>query len=85
MGFDIKKDRVEMMKNKIDHSRELPSKSFDGCDIKFTANVEDLREANFYIVTVPTPIDEHNLLELIPVLKASETVGKVLKEGDYVV
>ncbi len=85
IGFDIKEDRVEMMKNKIDPSRELPSEAFDGCDIKFTANVEDLREANFYIVAVPTPIDDHNLPDMGPVLAASRTVGRVMKEGDYVV
>ncbi len=85
IGFDIKEDRVEMMNNKIDPSRELASELFDGCDIRFTANIEDLREADFYIIAVPTPIDDHNLPDLTPVLKASETVGKVLKEGDYVV
>jgi UDP-N-acetyl-D-galactosamine dehydrogenase len=85
IGFDIKADRVEMMKNNIDPSRELPSEAFEGCDIKFTANIEDLREANFYIVAVPTPIDDHNQPDLLPVLKASETVGKVMKQGDYVV
>ena len=85
IGFDIKEDRVEMMNNNIDPSRELPKEAFDGCDIKFTANIEDLREARFYIIAVPTPIDDHNLPDLTPVLKASETVGKVLKEGDYVV
>lgn len=85
IGFDIKQDRVDMMKNKIDPSRELDSEAFDNCDIKFTASIEDLKEASFYIVAVPTPIDEHNLPDLLPVLKASETVGKVLKEGDYVV
>lgn len=85
IGFDIKADRVEMMKNNVDPSRELPSEAFEGCDIKFTADIEDLRDANFYIVAVPTPIDDHNLPDLVPVLKASETVGKVMKEGDYVV
>ncbi|MCB2195259.1 MAG: nucleotide sugar dehydrogenase [Bacteroidetes bacterium] len=85
IGFDIKADRVEMMKNNIDPSRELPSEAFEGCDINFTADIEDLREANFYIVAVPTPIDDHNQPDLVPVLKASETVGKVMKEGDYVV
>lgn len=85
IGFDIKPERVEMMKNKIDPSRELPSEAFDNCDIKFTANIEDLREANFYIIAVPTPIDDHNLPDLKPVISASVTVGKVLKPGDYVV
>jgi len=85
IGFDIKPDRVEMMKNRIDPSRELEPEEFDGCDIEFTADIEDLKKANFYIVAVPTPIDQHNMPDLTPVLKASETVGKVLKEGDYVV
>ena len=85
IGFDIKPERVEMMKNKMDPSRELPSEAFNNCDIKFTANIEDLKEANFYIIAVPTPIDEHNLPDLRPVISASETVGKVLKPGDYVI
>jgi len=85
IGFDIKEDRVDLMKKNIDPSRELDSEAFDNCDIKFTANIEDLRQANFYIIAVPTPIDDHNLPDLTPVIKASETVGKVLKEGDYVV
>ncbi|MDA3952897.1 MAG: nucleotide sugar dehydrogenase, partial [Bacteroidales bacterium] len=85
IGFDIKEVRVEMMRNKIDPSRELSSEDFEGCDIKFTSNIEVLREASFYIIAVPTPIDDHNLPDLLPVLKASETVGKVLKKGDYVV
>lgn len=85
IGFDIRQDRVDLMKNKIDPSRELSSDAFENCDIKFTASLDDLREASFYIIAVPTPIDEHNLPDLLPVLRASETVGKVLKEGDYVV
>jgi UDP-N-acetyl-D-glucosamine/UDP-N-acetyl-D-galactosamine dehydrogenase len=85
IGFDIKEDRVGMMKNKIDPSEELPSSAFDGCDIKFTANPEDLKEAAFHIIAVPTPIDDHNLPDLRPLLGATRTIGKVLKKGDYVV
>jgi len=85
VGFDIKEDRVEMMKNKIDPSEELTSDAFDGCDIQFTANIEDLRSATFHIVAVPTPIDRYNLPDLKPLLAATRTVGKVLKKGDYVV
>ena len=85
IGFDIKPDRIEMMKNRVDPSNELSSEAFDDCDIKFTASVEDIREASFYIVAVPTPIDEHKNPDLIPLLSATETVGKVLSEGDYVV
>ncbi len=85
IGFDIKPDRVELMKKGIDPSRELESEAFIGCDIFYTSEVEDLKDAKFYIVAVPTPIDEHNLPDLKPVLAATETVGKVLKKGDYVV
>lgn len=85
VGFDIKPDRVEMMKNKIDPSEELPSSAFEGCDIQFTANVEDLKAATFHIVAVPTPIDSHNLPDLTPLIGACKSVGKVLKKGDYVV
>ena len=85
IGFDIKADRVEMMKNKVDPSKELSSKDFENCDIHFTSSLDDLREASFYVVAVPTPIDEHKNPDLRPVLSATTTVAKVLSEGDYVV
>lgn len=85
IGFDINDARLEMMRNKIDPSEELPSSAFDGCDIEFTSSIDVLRTANFFIVAVPTPIDEHNLPDLVPVLSASKSVGKALKKGDYVV
>ena len=85
IGFDINADRVEMMKNGIDPSNELSKDEFDGADIVFTNSLDELRKAKFFIVAVPTPVDEHNIPDLIPVLKASETIGKVIKKGDYVV
>ena len=85
IGFDINAERVKMMQNKIDPSQELESKDFDGTDIEFTDDLEKLKEANFYIVAVPTPVDKHNVPDLTPVLGASRTIGKVLKQGDYVV
>jgi UDP-N-acetyl-D-galactosamine dehydrogenase len=85
VGFDIKPERVEMMKKGIDPSRELEPEAFKGCDIEFTSNIDDLRKAKFYVVAVPTPIDEHNLPDLKPLLAATRTVGQVLKKGDYVV
>ena len=85
VGFDINQQRVDMMKNKIDPSNELESKDFDGCDILFTNNLEDLRDVQFFIIAVPTPIDDANLPDLKPLLGASKTVGTVLKAGDYVV
>lgn len=85
VGFDIKPERVEMMKNNIDPSKELEAVAFEGTDIFFTANPEDLTQADFHIVAVPTPIDAHNQPDLTPLLKACVTVGKVIKKGDYIV
>jgi UDP-N-acetyl-D-galactosamine dehydrogenase len=85
IGFDINAKRVEMMRNKIDPSNELESEAFEGCSIEFTDSLEKLKEATFYVVAVPTPVDEHNVPDLTPVLRASETIGKVIKKGDYVV
>ncbi len=85
IGFDINAQRVEMMRNGIDPSKELEKEDFEGCDIEFTADIEDLKDANFYIVAVPTPIDSSNKPDLRPILGASTTVGKVLKKGDFVV
>lgn len=85
IGFDINEKRVEMMKNKIDPSNELEASDFEGCSIEFTANIEDLKAATFFIVAVPTPIDPSRLPDLTPLLSASKTVGLALKKGDYVV
>lgn len=85
IGFDINAKRVEMMRNNIDPSQELESSAFEGCDIEFTNDLDVLRQANFFIVAVPTPVDEHNVPDLVPVQRASETIGKVIKKGDYVV
>ena len=85
IGFDINPDRIKLMQNAIDPSNELESSAFADSDIEFTNSLDKLREANFFIVAVPTPVDEYNVPNLIPVIKASETIGKVLKKGDYVV
>jgi len=85
IGFDISEPRINLMKKGIDPSNELESDEFEGADIEFTANTEELKKAKFYIVAVPTPIDHHNLPDLKPLLSASKTVGKVIKKGDYVV
>jgi UDP-N-acetyl-D-glucosamine/UDP-N-acetyl-D-galactosamine dehydrogenase len=85
IGFDISSKRIELMKQGIDPSSELEKEVFEGCDISFTDSLDVLREAKFFIVAVPTPVDEHNVPDLKPVKKASETVGKVIKKGDYVV
>lgn len=85
IGFDISAKRIDMMKNGIDPSNELEKEAFENCDITFTDSLDVLREAKFFIVAVPTPVDDHNVPDLTPVQRASETVGKVVKKGDYVV
>lgn len=85
IGFDISQPRVELMKKGIDPSKELPKEAFEGADIEFTADPEDLRRAHFFVVAVPTPVDAARVPNLKPVLSATEFVGKALKRGDYVV
>jgi UDP-N-acetyl-D-galactosamine dehydrogenase len=85
VGFDIKPDRIELMRKGIDPSNELSPDAFRGADIVFTSSLEDLKSAAFHIIAVPTPITNTKLPDLTPILTASETVGKILKKGDYVV
>ena len=85
VGFDINQKRVDLMKNKIDPSNELDASYFENRDILFSADTNDLKDVNFFIVAVPTPIDSSNLPDLKPLLLATKTVAQVLKKGDYVV
>jgi len=85
IGFDINAKRIEMMRNNQDPSKEVDEKEFKGRDIVFTNDLEILKQAKFYIVAVPTPVDKYNVPDLKPLIGASKTVGKVLKKGDYVV
>ena len=85
IGFDINSSRIELMKKDIDPSGELDKTDFENSEIVFTDNLIILKEASFYIVTVPTPIDTFNHPDLAPLLSATKTIAKVLKKGDYVV
>jgi UDP-N-acetyl-D-glucosamine/UDP-N-acetyl-D-galactosamine dehydrogenase len=85
IGFDINRKRIEMMQRSEDPSKEVDADMFAGRDIIFTDDINVLKDASFFIVTVPTPVDDHKVPDLTPLQKASETVGKVLKKGDYVV
>ena len=85
IGFDINEERLAKMREKIDPCNELEPKAFENSDIYFTSSVDELREASFFIVAVPTPIDKFNQPDLKPLLAASRTVGMALKRGDYVV
>ena len=85
IGFDISAQRVALMQQGIDPSSELSKSDFQGCDILFTDKQEDLNTAHFFVVAVPTDIDEHKVPNLTPLKKASASVGKALKKGDYIV
>lgn len=85
IGFDINRQRIGMMRNSIDPSKEVAAEEFKDRDIIFTDDLAVLKEACFFIVAVPTPVDKYNVPDLKPLLGASDTVGKVLKQGDYVV
>lgn len=85
VAYDISESRIKLMQQHIDPSEELSSESFEGSDVTFTVDPEDLKKAHFFIITVPTPVDDHRIPNLKPVLSASHEVGKALKKGDYVV
>jgi len=85
IGFDINQKRIDLMRNNIDPSKEVDAEEFKNRDILFTNDIEVLREARFFIIAVPTPVDKFNVPDLKPVLGASSTIGKVVKKGDYIV
>lgn len=86
IGFDINDRRVSELKEGSDHTQECSKEELLSTDqLSFTSNVENISQCNIYIVTVPTPIDEHKQPDLYPLIKASETIGKVLKTGDIVI
>ncbi|MEP6965140.1 MAG: Vi polysaccharide biosynthesis UDP-N-acetylglucosamine C-6 dehydrogenase TviB, partial [Polaromonas sp.] len=86
VGFDINAKRIAELQAGHDHTLETePEELRAASQLRFTTHLEDLRECNCFIVTVPTPIDEHKRPDLTPLIKASETVGKVLKRGDIVI
>ncbi|MAD74892.1 MAG: Vi polysaccharide biosynthesis UDP-N-acetylglucosamine C-6 dehydrogenase TviB [Rheinheimera sp.] len=86
LGFDINQSRVAELKNGQDHTLEVSAEELsEAKDLTYSCNIEDLTTANVFIVTVPTPIDEHRQPDLTPLIKASETLGKVIKAGDVVI
>ncbi|MGY8817491.1 MAG: Vi polysaccharide biosynthesis UDP-N-acetylglucosamine C-6 dehydrogenase TviB, partial [Pseudomonadales bacterium] len=86
IGFDINISRIEELKKGIDKTLEVTDKEIKQAGyVTYTANHDNLKNANCYIVTVPTPINKDKRPNLMPLLKASETIGKVLKKGDIVI
>tara|TARA_R100000935_G_scaffold49398_2_gene74687 strand:- start:13515 stop:14789 length:1275 start_codon:yes stop_codon:yes gene_type:complete len=86
IGFDINEGRIKALRNGRDSTLEVSTEELAGASkLVFTTSVSDLAEAAIYIVTVPTPIDDHKRPDLTPLIKASETLGRVLKRGDIVI
>lgn len=86
VGFDINEDRISELKKGFDRTREVDESELKGATgLVFTTKLDDLRNSNFYIVTVPTPVDEFKTPDLRPLQSASKTVAKVLKKGDIVI
>lgn len=85
-GFDIHQKRIDELKAGQDHTLEvLPEELTQATQLTYTAQLEDLKDCNFFIVTVPTPIDDFKQPDLTPLIKASTSIGQVLKKGDIVV
>ncbi|MDA9065606.1 Vi polysaccharide biosynthesis UDP-N-acetylglucosamine C-6 dehydrogenase TviB, partial [Candidatus Pelagibacter sp.] len=86
IGFDINKDRIDLLRNNTDPTLEITKKEFaEAIYLNFTIKVEDLKECNIFIVTVPTPIDKHKRPDLTSLENSSGTIGSVLKKGDIVI
>ncbi|MDN8376505.1 Vi polysaccharide biosynthesis UDP-N-acetylglucosamine C-6 dehydrogenase TviB [Acinetobacter baumannii] len=86
IGFDINENRILELKNGYDHTLEVSSDELKHVQqLAYTANIQDLQNSNFFIVTVPTPIDDFKQPDLTPLIKASQSIAKVLKKGDIVV
>ncbi|TNE74844.1 MAG: Vi polysaccharide biosynthesis UDP-N-acetylglucosamine C-6 dehydrogenase TviB [Gammaproteobacteria bacterium] len=86
VGFDINSKRIAELKDGLDFTREVsPEELAAASRLSFTDSLEEIRDCHVFIVTVPTPIDEFKTPDLTPLVKASETVGKVLKQGDIVI
>ena len=86
LGFDINEARINELKSGQDHTLEVsPEELAQAKYLQFSASLDELVASNFYIVTVPTPIDEYNQPDLTPLIKASTSIGKVLKKDDIVV
>lgn len=86
VGFDINKERIEELKKGVDRTKEVEETDLKASKkLSYSSNLEDLKSVNYFIVTVPTPVDEYKKPDLTPLISASKTVGSVLKKGDIVI
>lgn len=85
IGFDISDEKIQLLKQSTDPSKEVPPTEFENSDITFTSCQDDLKNASFFIVAVPSPVDQHKVPDLSFLRLAATTVGQTIKKGDYVV
>lgn len=86
LGFDINPHRIAELNNGVDRTLEVEPEELKSASLlRYSSDVSEIAQANVYIVTVPTPIDEYKRPDLSPLIRASETIGKVLKRGDIVI
>ncbi|MFV1871977.1 MAG: Vi polysaccharide biosynthesis UDP-N-acetylglucosamine C-6 dehydrogenase TviB [Oleiphilus sp.] len=86
IGFDIKQERINELKSGVDSTLECSSEELaESTHLTFSCELSEIEQANVYIVTVPTPIDKYKTPDLTPLIKASEMLGKIVKQGDYVI
>ena len=86
IGFDINEARIGELKDGFDRTLEVDKQGLAAASqLSFSSNIQDLSDANYFIITVPTPVDQYKKPDLMPLIKASETVGKSLKKGDVVI
>ena len=86
IGFDINTKRIDDLKNQVDHTNEASKEQLKSADqLCFSSSINDIKECNIYIVTVPTPIDEFKTPDLNPLKEASKMLGNILKNGDLVI
>jgi UDP-N-acetyl-D-galactosamine dehydrogenase len=85
-GFDINRNRIQELRNGVDHTQETSAEELASATrLGYTSDLESLRDCNVFIITVPTPVDEHKRPDFTPLVKASQSVGKVLKRDDVVI
>lgn len=85
VGYDIDTDRINMLKEGIDEGNDIEPIAFENTNVLFTSDVNDLQNCNFHIIAVPTPVDEHKVPDLSPLIAATKTIAGILKKGDYIV
>lgn len=86
LGFDINQARIDELKSGTDNTLEVSDEELSATkELSFSCTVEELKNSNIYIITVPTPIDEHKQPDLTPLVKASEMLGKVVNKGDILI